>query len=367
MKMNKKQEQLVNATEHKILCLSSAASGKTAVLTERVRHLVKDCGVDPKDIVAITFTRLAAAEMRARLDDIDTEEMFIGTVHSYALKICGLNDISMYQAIREEEYDKILMQATELSSDKYTKIKHLLVDEAQDLTPLEYAFIEQIPTENIFYIGDVKQCIYTFRGASSEYMISKYIDDDYEKYALNLNYRNAPNILKFAEDFIDTNKSYSLSSIPIRKEKGILEVGIPFVDALADLEDSEDYKNWAILARTNNEVDTIQRMLEAKDIPYISFKKSDFDTPEQIEKAAKSNVVKVLTIHSSKGLEFPYVIVVGARSYNEAECNLSYVAATRAMRALYWCKAVKGAHLPRGTCQKTMKENIMKDTSMILF
>ena len=152
MKMNKKQEQLVNATEHKILCLSSAASGKTTVLTERVHHLIKDCGVAPKDIVAITFTRLAASEMKARLYDVETEEMFIGTVHSYALKICGLNDISMYQAIREEEYDRILLEAAELSSDKYTKIKHLLVDEAQDLTPLEYAFIEQIPTENIFYV-----------------------------------------------------------------------------------------------------------------------------------------------------------------------------------------------------------------------
>ena len=54
----------------------------------------------------------------------------------------------------------------------------------------------------------------------------------------------------------------------------------------------------------------------------------------------KDNRVKVLTIHSSKGLENKNVIVTGALLYSEEERKIAYVAATRAENALYWCSRV---------------------------
>ena len=79
--------------------------------------------------------------------------------------------------------------------------------------------------------------------------------------------------------------------------------------------------------------------LEEKNIPYISFKKGDLDLIE-MEALLKDNRVKVLTIHTAKGLENKNVIVTGARLYNEEERKIAYVAATRAEQSLYWCPSI---------------------------
>lgn len=355
----------VDNSEHLYLMNDFIVTHNTAVLTARVKHLI-DSGVEQKDIVAITFTNLAAKEMKKRLGDIVDDEMFIGTVHSYALKICGLNEISMYNAIKEEEYDEILRTAASLPTSRFPKIQHLLVDESQDLTALEYSFIDKIPTENIFYCGDPRQNIFQFRGGSDRFIINKYNDIEYKNYFLNINYRNAPNILNFANSLIASSKKYGLEDVPIKKLDGICE-RVSFNEALLELEDSGNWGAWAILARTNNEVDLIQKILEGKDIPSITFKKSDFDNPDQIDAAMLNNAIKVLTQHSSKGLEFPNVIGVGSKVYNEAERNLAYVTATRAMNALYWCPTLPGARGRRGGFTKTKKEFLENDSQMIEF
>ena len=366
MKFNAKQLDVINATEPKILCIAASSSGKTAVLTERIRQLVKK-GVAPKDIVAITFTRLAAAEMRQRLDDVSTDEMFIGTVHSYALKVCGLNEISMYKAIDAEEYDKILTTASTLPREKYIPVKHLLIDEAQDLTALEYCFINKIPTENIFYVGDTRQTIYAFRGGSDKYLIDKYLDPEFANYFLTQNYRNPPNILEFANSLIASHKKYGPESQAVKKEDGVLRKCY-YTKALNEIDDEREWGQWAILARTNSEVETIREILNERDIDNITFKKSDFDNPEEIEKAMKSNAVKVLTIHSMKGQEIPNVIVIGARTHNADERNLAYVAATRAKQRLYWCSGIpklEKRKWKKGSAEYRRKE--FEDPSMISF
>ena len=62
MNLSKQQEAIVTTTADKVVVIASAASGKTAVLTERVRYLLER-GVDPKKIVLITFTNAAAEEL----------------------------------------------------------------------------------------------------------------------------------------------------------------------------------------------------------------------------------------------------------------------------------------------------------------
>lgn len=109
MKLDKDQIKIVNSTAKDICVVAGAGSGKTTVLTERIRHLIKDEGIIPEDIVAITFTVAAADEMRERLSDVEgIDDMFIGTIHSLAFALlrmaCPDTD---YEVLSDEKFMEV--------------------------------------------------------------------------------------------------------------------------------------------------------------------------------------------------------------------------------------------------------------------
>lgn len=88
--MNPKQKEAVVCTEGPLLLMAGAGSGKTRVLTHRIAYLIEEKGINPWNILAITFTNKAAKEMKERvkgLMGIEGEDVWVSTFHSMCVRI----------------------------------------------------------------------------------------------------------------------------------------------------------------------------------------------------------------------------------------------------------------------------------------
>ena len=129
--LNNEQILPVRQTEGPVLVIAGAGSGKTRVLTSRIAHLVKDMGVSPFNILAITFTNKAANEMKERLEKMvgDIEELWVCTIHSMCVRILrsdidklGYNrNFSIYSETDKEKVLKRIIVSLGLEADKYLK------------------------------------------------------------------------------------------------------------------------------------------------------------------------------------------------------------------------------------------------------
>lgn len=88
--LNPAQMEVVTSPSHDLLVLAGAGSGKTRVLVQRIAWLVRDQGLSPHEILAVTFTNKAAKEMRLRLEaqlNMSLRNMWVGTFHGLSHRL----------------------------------------------------------------------------------------------------------------------------------------------------------------------------------------------------------------------------------------------------------------------------------------
>ena len=150
--LNEPQRQAVMATDGSLLILAGAGSGKTRVLTHRTAYLIEECGVNPYNIMAITFTNKAAGEMRERIDQMvgyGSESIWVCTFHSTCVRILrryidrlgfGTN-FTIYDSDDQKTLMKDICKRLEIDTKMYKEKMFLsAISSAKDelIDPIEY-------------------------------------------------------------------------------------------------------------------------------------------------------------------------------------------------------------------------------------
>lgn len=150
--LNSEQKKGVFTTQGPVLILAGAGSGKTSVLTRRIAYLIENVGVNPWNIMAITFTNKAAGEMRERVDDIvgfGSESIWVTTFHSTCVRILRRHidrlgydtNFTIYDTDDQKNVMKEVCKKLEIDT-KQLKEKTILnvISAAKDelISPIEY-------------------------------------------------------------------------------------------------------------------------------------------------------------------------------------------------------------------------------------
>ncbi len=357
MEINKKQKEIIETKYSKVVVNCAAASGKTFCLIKRLEFLINK--YPNSNIVVITFTNAAAEEIKKRLLKIPSNT-FIGTIHGYCNYLLLSNGIVTDKIIDNGEFDELFSLFRKNNIKK--RIDFLLLDEGQDSTLNEFTFLlEDLNPKNWIIFSDKRQSIYGFRNACPEYLDKLVSKNDVHFISLNINYRCKYNILIFAKNIINKlGYRFEDNSIADKKGGNVFEVEFTPENVLKIIQNSiknepkneenntkYNYKDWFILVRTNDQLNIIYNYLIKNNIPCDTFRQSDLSNSE-LEKKKQENTVKILTIHSAKGLENKNVIVGSFHfSSKDEERRLAYVAATRAIDNLYWFKPKNKKRKPK--------------------
>ena len=323
---NRVQERIVADERERtnVLVLAGPGSGKTRVLVHRIAYLIRVRREAADRILALTYNRHAAVQVRRRLHDLigaDARGVNVMTCHALALRILGISFADTANNPSDDEFDALLRQATELlRADSETstfvsreqmigRLSWILVDEYQDIGEGEFEFISALTGRtladedaklNLFAVGDDDQNVYSFKGASVEYIRRFEQDYNARRDYLVENYRSTANIIDAANRCIDVTEDRLKRDQTLRVDSsresnapggawqtidnvangrvqilnvtgGQLTQAIAAVDELQRLSRLARSWRWdrcAIIARNWNDLDAAASVCRARDIPF---------------------------------------------------------------------------------------------------
>ena len=299
--LNKPQKEAVFHTEGPLLILAGAGSGKTRVLTHRIAYLIEEKGVNPWNILAITFTNKAAEEMRQRVDSlvgIGAESIWVSTFHSMCVRILRRyidrlgydNRFTIYDTDDQKTLMKEVCRKTDIDTKRFKErmllsvisSANIMVDEYQDTNTVQFRLVSLLAGKyrNLCVVGDDDQSIYKFRGANIRNIL------DFEKefsdakvIKLEQNYRSVGNVLEVANSVIRNNKGRKEKTLWTDNEKGekirLRQFDTAYDEAQFIAEDIKDetaqganYSDHAVLYRTNAQSRLLEEKFVAMNIPY---------------------------------------------------------------------------------------------------
>ena len=197
--LNDKQKEAVSITEGPLLVLAGAGSGKTKVLTTKVAYLVLEKGIDPSNILAITFTNKAAKEMKQRILNM------VGAI-GYKIQISTFHSFGL--SILQKHYEKLGLNKNFTildSDDSNVVIKNILKDMNYDES---YRTIKSIISNNKNALID-----------SSDF--ERFVNNDYDETLLDI-YRKYENRLK-KNNSVDFDDLLMLPIILFRRYPSVLK------------------------------------------------------------------------------------------------------------------------------------------------
>ena len=225
------QQQRIVADDREntnVLALAGPGSGKTRALVHRIAYLVRAKRQNPAGILALVYNRHAAVDIKRRLFDLigeDARGVTVSTCHRFAMRMLGASFAGQAATADDRTFAGLLKQAVALITGEglpedeaeaqrellMEGYRWILVDEYQDIGGDEYALIAAIAGRSvedpgsrlcIFAVGDDDQNIYTFKGASVEFI--RRFEQDYNAKPVYLteNYRSTAHIIAAANQAI---------------------------------------------------------------------------------------------------------------------------------------------------------------------
>ena len=466
--LNPDQREAVLSAEGACIVLAGPGTGKTTTLAHRVAYLLERKRVPGRQVLAVTFTRAAAREMRERVRALlsgsaleqQADEAWIETFHAAARRILrdenypfgpgvewkiasdeekkaaaeaaapGREAASFLEEVRRAkqnltgpevpafgDYQSRLFNARRLDFDdllsyvcrlfeerpevlsRYrARFRYVLVDEFQDTSLAQYRILSQLFPKNLCALGDPDQAIYGFQGGAFEPFEAFRRDRPAARVLpLAQNYRSQLTILEAAKQVIGRNPERLPRSLEARLEQGLpVEISACRTDLqeaemtarrIEDLiggsshfavdsrwarKDGESgtygLQDIAVLYRFHAQARLLRKALERSGLPFRVFAKkkpSEAELPfgEDLEDFRNDDAglegegVTLMSLHRSKGLEFPVVFILGCedgilpygRSAEpelrakeiEEERRLFYVGMTRAKSRVFLSHAAQ--------------------------
>ncbi len=380
------QRAAVVAEGAKVRVGAGPGSGKTKVLAARAAYLI-DCGVPADEILCLTFTRSAAANIREQVRVACGKEIEVSTFHGFAArrvlkpgqrvateleaeaaiqslyngptrrpkspKITQLkSDIVWYEAFDRDQghtsMDTIkivlhrlnegglvptwqLVREAVLWQDEITPVSHVLIDEAQDCTEGENALARAAGGVE-FWVGDDRQAIFGWRGASGSSILGP-------THALTRTFRFGAAIAEVANEVAAAFGGAPIIGSDV--ESTVCRPSLSMIDeALCG------GQSVAVLCRTHFDCDMAIQDLGGLDAVHIQRDPNDAlaNEADRIGDAIAAHKIVVATVHAAKGREFDVCHVHDSvfaacdgrakREVTAEDHRVAYVAVTRARRVL---------------------------------